>query len=290
MEISTDFALLPVNKPKGLTSTEVLNLLKEKFKLPKLGHTGTLDPFAEGLLIVLLGRATRLTEYYQRLPKTYIATALLGLETDTYDITGKVVKEYKGSFPSKEELKEVLKTFEGEIEQLPPPFSAKKIKGKRAYKLARKGLKVELKPIRVKISDLELLEYKPPEFTIKATVSGGTYIRSLIKDIGEKLKTGATTKSLIRTAIGTLTLERAVDLDKLLKGSNLESYLLPPWIGLPFSHLEVEEKIARRLKNGQMVEFPKHLRGETVLIFSNGRFVGIGKNFKGKLKPEKIFL
>ena len=217
------FGLLAVVKPKGITSTGVLNEIKRHFGVKKIGHTGTLDPFASGLLLLLLGKATRLAEYYQRLPKTYRAVGLLGVETDTYDITGEVVsrrlpidlregrveipEDLAAAFPPLEEIERVVKSFEGEIEQIPPPFSAKKIKGKRAYELARKGKKVELKPVKVKIYKIDLLEYNPPRFTIGATVSGGTYIRSLIKDIGDKLGLGATTESLLRTSIGKLTLE-----------------------------------------------------------------------------------
>ena len=290
MEISKDFSLLMVNKPKGITSTEVLNKIKEKFNLKKVGHTGTLDPFAEGLLILLLGRATRLAEYYQKLPKTYIATGLLGITTDTYDITGKVLKRVEGKYPSKDTLEEVLKTFVGEIDQQPPPFSAKKIRGKRAYNLARKGLKVELEPVKVKIYSLRLLDYKPPRFTIQTTVSGGTYIRSLIKDIGDKLSLGATTQELLRTAVGGLSIEKAYKLDVILNSEHVEDFLLPPWIGLPYPTIEVDRQRAFKLKNGQFIEIDTSQNEERFLIFSEGEFVGIARTFKGKLKPERIFL
>ena len=290
MELSKDFALLMVNKPRNLTSTEVLNKLKKKFNLKKIGHTGTLDPFAEGLLILLLGRATRLAEYYQNLPKTYIATGLFGITTDTYDITGKVLKKIEGNFPTKEKLKNILKTFEGEIEQTPPPFSAKKIKGRRAYNLARKGLNVELKPIKVKIYSLELLDYNPPRFTIKAIVSGGTYIRALVKDIGDRFSLGATTEKLLRTSIGNLSLENAHKLEEVLNVERIEDYFLPPWIGLPYPNLEVDREKALKLKNGQPIEVEAPPKGDRFLIFSEERFVGIAKPFKGRLKPEKIFL
>jgi len=281
---------LPINKPKNITSTEVLNRLKKKFNLSKLGHTGTLDPFAEGLLIVLLGRATRLAEYYQRLPKTYIATGILGLSTDTYDITGKVIQKIEGRYPTREKLEKVLKTFIGEIEQTPPPFSAKKIKGQRAYHLARKGKRVELKPVKVQIYDLQLLEYQPPRFTIEVTVSGGTYIRSLIKDIGDRFSIGATTESLIRTAIGNLNLEKAHKLDKVLNSPSLEEFLLPPWVGLSYPTVEVDRVKALKLKNGQPIEVELPTTGDRFLVFSEGDFIGLVTLFKGRLKPEKIFL
>ncbi|RTZ67906.1 MAG: tRNA pseudouridine(55) synthase TruB, partial [Aquificaceae bacterium] len=174
------FGLIAVNKPKGLTSTEVLNRIKKKFGVSKVGHTGTLDPFAEGLLILLFGKATRLAEYYQKLPKRYIAGGILGIETDTYDITGNVVRQTQGNYPSREEFEGIVNTFRGEILQVPPPFSAKKVRGRRAYKLARKGKSINLQPVKVKIYEIHLLEYNPPRFTLDVKVSGGTYIRSLI--------------------------------------------------------------------------------------------------------------
>ena len=281
-------------KPKGITSTGVLNEIKRHFGVKKIGHTGTLDPFASGLLLLLLGKATRLAEYYQKLPKTYRAVGLLGVETDTYDITGEVVSRRQvENFPPLEEVNRVVKSFEGEIEQIPPPFSAKKIKGKRAYELARKGKKVELKPVKVKIYKIDLLEYTPPHFTIEATVSGGTYIRSLVKDIGDKLGLGATTESLLRTSIGKLTLENALPLEELLKVSpeRLSDFLLPPDAGLDFPTLEVSDRELTRLRNGQLVDLKGDFGENQLLrVYAGGKFSAIGRVVGGKLKPEKVFV
>ncbi len=291
MEISKEFALLAVNKPRGITSTEVLNRLKRRFNLKKVGHTGTLDPFAEGLLLVLLGKATRLAEYYQKLPKTYRAVGLLGVETDTYDITGKVVfKKEIEKPPSAEEIKEVLKSFVGEIEQIPPPFSAKKVKGKRAYKLARKGQKVELKPVKVKVYDLKLVDYKPPRFEVETTVSGGTYVRSLIKDVGSSLGLGATTERLIRTSVGSISLARALPLEGLLELPSLEEVLVPPWEGLPFDKVLVSEREALDLKMGKFLEKDLPEGGLFQIFTESGKFVGIGRKVGEKIKPEKVFI
>ncbi len=288
------FGLLPVNKPKGITSTGVINEIKRHFGVKKIGHTGTLDPFASGLLLLLLGKATRLAEYYQRMPKNYRAIGLLGVETDTYDITGKIVARRElETFPPLEEVKGVVKSFEGEIEQVPPPFSAKKIKGKRAYELARRGKEVKLKPVKVKIYKIDLLEYNPPRFTIEATVSGGTYIRSLVKDIGDKLGTGASTEELLRTSIGNLSLERAIPLEELLKTppERLKELLLSPDAGLDFPTVEVSKDELTRLRNGQPID----LRGDfeenqLIRVYSDGKFAAIGRVVKGKLKPEKVFV
>jgi tRNA pseudouridine55 synthase len=174
------FGLLPVYKPRGPTSTEVMNTIKKHFSLNRIGHTGTLDPFAEGLLVFLIGKATRLSEYYQKLPKEYIATGLLGTITDTYDITGKPLTPPKENIEiSKDRLLEVLETFKGKILQTPPPFSAKKIKGKRAYKLARQGKKVSLKPVEVSIYELELLEFNPPYFTLRSLLVRKKFAKTL---------------------------------------------------------------------------------------------------------------
>jgi tRNA pseudouridine55 synthase len=292
--MSEPFALLAIYKPKNVTSTDVLNKVKRHFGWKRVGHSGTLDPFAEGLLLLLIGKATRLAEYYQKLPKTYRAVGLLGVSTDTYDITGKILEERKIEIPpSREELENVLKNFVGEYLQTPPPFSAIKIKGKRAYKLARKGIKVELKPRPVKVYSLKLCSYNPPKFEIETTVSGGTYIRSLIRDIGNKLGLGATTESLIRTSIGNITLGKAVTLEELLKilPKDIENYLLPPDIGLEYPTVEVDESTLHRLRNGVFIPLKDKLPEETFLkVYANGKFAALGVIKNGKLKPEKVFV
>ena len=204
-----EFALLPIYKPVGYSSAEIGNWLKKIFQIKKLGHTGTLDPFAEGLLLFLLGKATRLAEYYISLPKEYIAVGLLGIETDTEDITGKILKKYPTEEISEKDLQKALKKFIGEIYQIPPKYSAKKINGKRAYKLAREGKNFTLQPVKVKIYEIELLKYEKPLFILRVKTSGGTYIRSLIRDIGKALNCGATTYTLVRTAIGNIKIDNA---------------------------------------------------------------------------------
>ncbi len=292
--MSEPFALLAVYKPKGITSTGVLNRIKKHFGWKRIGHSGTLDPFAEGLLLLLIGKATRLAEYYQRLPKTYRAVGLLGKITDTYDITGKVLEEREiKEPPSGEEIERVLKEFEGEYLQTPPPFSAVKVGGKRAYKLARKGIKVELKPRPVKVYSIKLLNYTFPRFEIETTVSGGTYIRSLIKDIGDKLQTGATTEGLIRTSIGNIGLDRAIPLEELLKldPEGVKKYLLPPDAGLEYPTVEVGEKELTLLRNGVFLPLRGDFREGTLLrVYGGGKFAALGVVRNGKLKPEKVFV
>ena len=288
------FGLLPVYKPRGPTSTEVMNTIKKHFSLNRIGHTGTLDPFAEGLLVFLIGKATRLSEYYQKLPKEYITTGLLGTITDTYDITGKPLTPPRENIEiSKDRLLEVLETFKGKILQTPPPFSAKKIKGKRAYKLARQGKKVFLKPVEVSIYEIELLEFNPPYFTLRTVVSGGTYIRSLIHDIGQKLGVGATTYSLKRTKIGSLSLEEAFPLEELLNipPTELENLLLPPDKGLDYMpEVELSLQDLSLVKNGRKIPLREDIEGELFRLKFKGNLVALARKDKNLLKPEKVFI
>jgi tRNA pseudouridine55 synthase len=211
-----DGGFILINKPTGITSHDVVDKLREITKIKKIGHAGTLDPFATGLLILGIGREfTKKLSIFQKKDKEYIATLKLGAESDTFDKEGKIVEKKIEKIPERKEIEEVLKNFLGEIEQIPPSFSAKKIKGKKFYELARKGIKVKPKPQKVKIYEISILEYKFPYLKIKVKCSSGTYIRSLANDIGEKLGCGAYVEELIRTKIGEFSIENAVELSKL---------------------------------------------------------------------------
>jgi tRNA pseudouridine55 synthase len=214
-----------INKPAGITSHDVVDKLREITKIKKIGHAGTLDPFATGLLILGIGREfTKKLSVFQKKNKEYIATLKLGAESDTFDKEGKIVEKRVEKIPERKEIEEVLKSFFGEIEQIPPAFSAKKIKGKKLYELARKGIKVEPKPQKVKIYEISILEYNFPYLKIKVKCSSGTYIRSLANDIGKKLGCGAYVEDLMRTKIGEFSIENAVELSKLTP-QNWKSFL-----------------------------------------------------------------
>lgn len=217
---------LLINKPRGMTSHDVVDKLRELTGIKKIGHAGTLDPFARGLLILGISRdATKKISKFLTLDKEYIATLKLGAESDTFDREGKIFETKIEKVPTLEEVEETLKSFLGEIEQTPPPFSAKKIRGKKAYALARKKERVKLKPQRVKIYQISILEYKFPFLKIKVNCSSGTYIRSLTSDIGKKLKCGAYLEDLIRTKIGKFSLKNTISLSRLdLK--NWQKYLI----------------------------------------------------------------
>lgn len=206
--------ILLVDKPKGLTSSRVVELIKRKFKV-KTGHTGTLDPIATGLLIILTGKRTKEASLFLKLDKAYEVKAILGTETDTFDSDGKVLWQSSGRV-TREELEKVLSEFHGDIWQTPPPFSAKRVEGRKAYQLARKGISVDLPPKKVSVYSLELKDFQFPHFTLTCDVSSGFYVRSLIHDIGEKLGVGATVVEVRRTRVGPYQAEQAKNLEEIL--------------------------------------------------------------------------
>lgn len=211
--------MLLINKKSDMTSHDVVDIVRKITGERRVGHTGTLDPFAEGLLIILVGREeTRQQAKFLNMDKVYEATIVLGEERDTGDVTGKPVEsriKNQESKISKEKILGVLKKFEGEQMQMPSQFSAKKIKGKKAYELARKGENVELKPKKVKIHYIKLLDYKYPELKIETKVSSGTYIRALARDIGRTLSVGAYVSELKRTQIGKYKLKNAQTVEEV---------------------------------------------------------------------------
>ena len=212
--------VLSFDKPLNWTSFNLVNkvrvLLKFKLNIKKIkvGHAGTLDPLATGLLIICTGKATKQIQQFQEMKKEYIATIVLGKTTPSYDLETEVDRVYDTSGISEDQVKEVLTQFIGDIDQVPPLFSAKNINGQRAYDLARKGVVKELAPNKVTIDEIELLEFNLPEIMIKVRCGKGTYIRSLARDIGEKLKNGAYLSKLIRTKIGDYEVDSAWKIEK----------------------------------------------------------------------------
>lgn len=208
---------LIVNKPKGITSFDVIRKLKPILKEKRIGHVGTLDPFASGVLIIALGRYTKLFFLFDDLYKEYIAEGVFGESRDTDDVEGKVLEKTKNqNILSFNELEALIKNnFLGSILQKPPIYSAKKIDGKRAYDLARENKEFQLKSVNVFINNIELLEYNYPYFRIKTSVSKGTYIRAIVRDIGEITNNLAYTKDLIRTSIGDYNIDNAINLENI---------------------------------------------------------------------------
>lgn len=205
-----------INKPKGITSFGVIARLRRITGVKKIGHCGTLDPLASGLLICAIGRsATKRIDSFQKQDKTYLADIELGKKSDTYDLEG-VIKEIEvRERPKKKEITKTLKTFIGEIDQVPPIYSAKKIEGRRAYELARCGEKVKLRKNKVKIYKIKIISYKFPILKIRIECGSGTYIRSLANDVGKNLKTGAVLTGLIRESIGKYSLKKSLEIEKI---------------------------------------------------------------------------
>ena len=221
--------VLVVDKPVGLSSHDVVQIIRNGTKIRRAGHTGTLDPRASGVLVVLLGPAVRLSEYVSASEKRYQAVIELGITTDTYDLEGKITRRSPVDI-SYEEFEVALQGFIGEFEQKPPAYSAIKVKGEKAYELARRGEEVELEPRLIQVHELELLDWDPPEAVIDIQCSSGTYVRSLAHDLGEKLGCGATLTGLRRTKNGRFGLRDAVSLRKLQESfanGDWYQYLIP---------------------------------------------------------------
>ncbi len=204
--------VLVVDKPTGMTSHDVVQVVRRGTGIRRAGHTGTLDPRASGVLVILLGPAVRLSEFVSASDKRYQATIRVGSSTDTYDSEGTITDQTSDIDVSEEQFNEILQQFTGEIEQVPPPYSAVKVKGRKAYEMARRGEEVELKPRIINVYSLEVLEWDPPESVIDVYCSSGTYVRSLANDIGKALGTGAYLVGLRRTKSGRFTLRDAVPL------------------------------------------------------------------------------
>ena len=293
--------IINVRKEKGFTSFDVVAKLRGILKMKKIGHTGTLDPDAEGVLPVCIGKATRVCDLLTDKDKVYEAVMLLGKETDTQDMTGTILKESEVNL-SIEEVKQCIESFVGEYAQIPPMYSALKVNGKKLYELARAGKEVERQARHVDLPAIEILEIKFPVVKFRVECSKGTYIRSLCADIGEKLCCGGTMQSLVRTRVGEFRLADALtlaQLQELRDTERLEEALLPTdRIFSDFPMLHVEEKWRKLIDNGnafypgQTVEQTTHPAGEWVRIYrEDDSFVGIYVYDETKewYKPVKIF-
>lgn len=228
--------VLVIDKPVGVTSHGVVEIVRRGTGIRRAGHTGTLDPRASGVLVVLIGPAVRLSEYVASDDKRYQATIRLGTTTDTYDSEGRITSTHSFEGITEEQVREVLEGFKGEIEQVPPPYSAIRVKGRRAYDMARKGEPVELKPRKIQVYELELLEWAPPDLVVDVYCSSGTYVRSLAHDLGEALGCGAYLVGLRRTRSGHFTLRQAVSLRRLQEAfqqGNWYQYLIPAAEAVP---------------------------------------------------------
>lgn len=284
-----------------MTSYAVVRKVKNLLGVEKAGHFGSLDPIATGLLIIALGKATKLFSFYVEKNKTYHGKIRLGFSTTTYDREGEPTSEEKEVKFKEEEIVKALKKFEGEFEQIPPPYSAKKYKGKPLYKYARQGRKLILKPKEVKIISLKLVNYLPPFLEFETECSAGTYIRSLAHDLGEYLDVGAHLYSLERTKIGEFSISQSLSLEevKFMKEKNkIEEKIIPLEMLLPqFPKVILEEKGAKLALNGNVVTLDSVLKilGKKNNIFRlfnvEGRFLALAIRAQKKqgFQPILVF-
>ena len=246
--------LLNIHKPRGLTSFDVVGRVRQQTRIARVGHAGTLDPQASGVLLVGLGKGTKLTQFLHELPKSYRATLRLGVRTDTHDAAGTVIAVRAVRPLAWEDVSAILASFQGSIEQLPPMYSALKWRGQRLYALARRGIEVERQPRRVQIFRLALLTLTPEAMTLEVDCSSGTYIRVLADDIGVRLGCGAHLAELVRTAIGPFTLEHALTLEALeeaVRQGVWHTHLIPLPAGVAaFPAIVVTATAARAIARG----------------------------------------
>ena len=284
------FGFLNIYKPAGMTSHDVVACIRKVTRIKQVGHTGTLDPFAQGVLPVCIGKATRLIEFLTD-DKEYIATVQFGKTTDTYDLEGNVTAVSDKKVTANE-ISEVLACFQGHIEQMPPIYSAIKVNGKKLYDYARQGQTIDIQPRKVFIEKIELLNFddiaQSAEILVKC--SKGTYIRSIAHDLGQKLGTGAYLTKLIRTKSGKFTVQNSVELD-VLKNNFSHEYLINPLQVLELPVWELDKEMLEKVKHGQ---FLKNLKFNdcqlVILVYNKDEIAAVGAVEGDKIKTKKVFI
>jgi len=281
------FGVLNIYKPVGMTSHDVVAVLRKKLGIKQIGHTGTLDPFAQGVLPICIGKATRLIEYFND-EKEYLATIQFGASTTTYDIEGEKTSTSDKKI-TKQKLIENLKIFEGEIEQVPPIYSAIKVKGKKLYEYARKGEDVKIEPRKVFIEKIELKNFdenlQQAEILIKC--SKGTYIRSIANDLGQKLCTGGYLTKLIRTQSGNLRVENSIQLD----AENIEQNLINPIEMIDLPKINVSDDDLGKIKHGIAIKTSsKDVLSNVILVYNENEICAVGCAENGIIKLRKVFI
>ena len=288
--------VLIIDKPAGLTSHDVVNRVRRILGQRSVGHLGTLDPFATGVLPLVTGNLTRLAQFYTASEKIYEGTIRFGFSTDTYDVEGNPTSPIGKVKVSLEELQEAGKGFLGPIEQMPPPFSAKKIQGVPAYKLARKRQEVPLKPVSVEIKEFAIIHVSDDRAMFRARVSSGTYMRSVAHDLGQKVGCGAHLESLRRMAVAEFDLSCAHTLqavDAAMQNDKVDELFLHPRKLLPqFPAITATEEAAARIRTGRTVNLPELSRSRFVKVFYGQReLMAIASRVAGSLfHPKIVFL
>ena len=283
--------LLVIDKPMGLTSRDVVNRVQRWFPLrTRVGHTGTLDPLATGVLVLCIGVATRLTEYVQRMPKVYRAGITFGASSDTDDAAGQITPTLDAKMPTREVVMQALTTFLGTSEQVPPAFSAANVAGRRAYDLARKGIEVSLAPRSVTIHAIDVMTFAYPHLEVIVHCGKGTYIRSLARDLGKQLGCGGYITSLRRLQVGCFDEAAAIGLNTNAVAARQRL--------LPMSHavsalprITLEETMASRLLHGQRFPAPTSVVSAEVAIFDDaGRLLAVAEVTEGLLHAKKVLV
>ena len=285
------FGFLNIYKPRGITSHDVVAILRKITKIKQIGHTGTLDPFAEGVLPICIGKATRLIEYLDD-EKEYLALVSFGKSTDTYDLDGQVTFESDLKVTQKDVI-EGLKALEGEISQIPPIYSAIKVQGKKLYEYARNGEEVKIEPRRVTIEKIELKEFDEQKQTASVLIkcSKGTYIRSIAHDLGQNLKVGGHLIKLIRTQAGKFFVEKAILLDDIKTVEDVDKNLINPLKMLDLVQIILQEEDYKRALMGQPIlnKSQEINNGDFVILIYNEKISAIAQLSDKQIKVKKVF-
>ena len=286
----SDFGVILIDKPPNITSFDVVRKLRKITGIRKIGHTGTLDPFATGLLQLCIGKATRVVSKLTENDKTYLATCQFGIKTDTGDMTGEIIKQEEPSNITEENLNNIIPEILNVASQVPHKFSAVKVDGKRAYELARQKKEVNLCSRPIKILGFSIENFEKNKLTYKAQVSKGTYIRVLSETIAEKMGTIGTTINLRRTKIGKIDLERAVKLEDL-NSDNWNEYLVPlTQIFSSYEKVQLEPEQKELFRNGGNVKSLLNDEDEVIVLDNAGECIGFGYIKEGSLKPKIVFI
>ena len=288
-------AVVIIDKPSGLTSHDVVNRVRRILRERSVGHLGTLDPMATGVLPLVVGNLTRLAQFYSSSEKTYEGTICFGFATDTYDAEGDPTSATQAVSLSLGDIRQFAMRFQGKIEQIPPPFSAKKVGGVPAYKLARKHAEFELKAVPVEIKQFEITEVDKDRATFRARVASGTYMRAVAHDMGQLMGCGAHLESLRRTSVGEFELTDACTLEQLQAASEkgqAEELFIPPRKLLPqLPSITANEEMAARIRTGRPVNLPELSQSKLVKVFAGQReLLAIATRVAGTLFHAKIVL
>lgn len=287
------FGFLNVYKPKGKTSHDVVAILRRITKIKQIGHTGTLDPFAEGVLPVCIGKATRLIEYLKD-DKAYIGTVQLGKSTTTYDTEGDVVN-VSDKEATIEDIKQILQSFRGDIEQYPPIYSAIKVNGKKLYEYARKGQEVKVEPRRVNVRELKILNYdiKCRQLELYIACSKGTYIRSIANDLGETLGTFGHLIKLVRVKAGDFEINNSVNLENLQTIEQVKQKLICPLELLDYPKYELSEMELEKVSHGNPIDCTDKLNStllHTIILTHNKDLIAVAEKNNSMIKSRKVFI